>query len=971
MKQINKKFWIFIAMLCASISSSAYDFEVNGICYDITSFTDLTVTASSVSENKAGEIVIPSSVEFSGKTLSVTVIGDGFMKNNQAITSLLISDGVREIGSFAFNGCLNLSDVSIPESVVVIKNNAFAKCTNIRNVTATGAKTIGDHCFEGCTNIRNVTATGAETIGGHCFEGCTSIENVTFSKLLNIPSYAFSGCSKLSFAEFPSAHSIGSNAFNGCAFSSFIVSSSVNEIKSYAFSNCKQLESFIIPNNVRSIETGVFKGCSTLKDVTIGSGINNLPWLFGNCSNLEKLRIEDSYSTLSFEHCGNRSFSDGIKGKPVNYTSADYTPVESMFANTTLKEVYIGRNLTTEAFVYKSVYMSGSHEGRYYYYIPNPPFSNSNISKLEIGPLVTDFNMCNSVTPNRGYVNGSWDGAFQNCKNLIETKILSKATEITKNSFAGCSGLRSITLPHTVKRLESGAFKNCIALESIYLGYYLTWIGDNAFSGDSVLSLINLRSSTPPKYSTGFSSYEYINTKVNIPTGSIDSYKNAEPWKNFWNLTESNDLISFFEVDEIEYLVSSGNNVEVVGQTLSSPRKIFIPSTVSYSGTQFAVSSIGDNAFAKCKQIIELEIEEGVTSIGNNAFEGCENLKEIRLPMSINSIGNSVFKNCRNLKICNFAKPIENIPNECFYGCYSLSDISLEDVISIGNSAFYNCLKLTHIVIASSVQSIGTDAFKCPNLKELIIEDAHSPIDFSTGSYHGSTGVYKKEINGRRIQLEITYYNAFFDGLPIEKLYIGRNLSDSPRYTISGDGGVDYYDIRIYDAPFNNLPKLKELTISENVDILGPNEEYISEVEMYVTPGAFKKCSALEKVTVKNTTPPSGVEFSNTAYSKASLVVPDNTVSLYQIADGWKEFLNILDETSSGIEEIRANDSDECIIVNKEGIVYIGESIENVYVYGIDGRLIHSSVVTPNQSVTLPNGMYIITIKNKSLKVKI
>lgn len=749
-----------MAMLWLDISAFAYDFEVDGIRYDITSFTDLTVTASSVSENMEGSIIVHSAVEFKGKTLSVTTIGDRFIESNQFITSLLISDGIQEIGSFAFNNCSNLSDVSIPESVVVIKNNAFAKCTKIRNIAATGAETIGDHCFE----------------------GCTSIENVIFSTLLNIPSYAFSGCSKLNVAEFPLAQSIGNSAFTGCAFSSFIVSSSVNEIKSYAFSNCKQLESFIIPNNVRSIGTGVFKGCSTLKEVTIGSGINSLPWIFDKCSNLEKLRIEDSNSTLIFEYCGSRNFSDGTTGHPINYTSRDYTPVASMFANTSLKEVYIGRNLTTEAFAYKSVYMSGSYDGRYYYYVPNPPFSNSNISKLEIGSLVTNFEMCQSETSGyRKYVHGSWDGAFQNCTNLIETKILSNATTITQNSFAGCSGLRTIALPNTIKKLESGVFKNCTSLESIDLGCYLTSIGDNAFSGNSVLSSINLRSSTPPTYSTGFSSSEYINTTVSIPTGSIDRYKRTEPWKNFWNLTESNDLISLFEVDEIEYLVLSGNNVQIVGETLSSQKSLSITNSVTYADKEFLVVSIADNAFKNCIEIEGLGIEEGITTIGYNAFEGCKNLKTVLLPESVNTLGNSAFKNCSNLKVCTLGGAIKNLPDECFYGCGSLQDITLDGIESIGNSCFYDCDGLVKIVLPPSIRSLGTDAFlACSNLKEFIIEDAHSPIDFPAGSYDGATSIQKKEINGKMVQFKIEYYNPFFDGLPIEKLYIGRNLSDSP-----------------------------------------------------------------------------------------------------------------------------------------------------------------------------------------------
>lgn len=256
-------------------------------------------------------------------------------------------------------------------------------------------------------------------------------------------------------------------------------------------------------------------------------------------------------------------------------------------------------------------------------------------------------------------------------------------------------------------------------------------------------------------------------------------------------------------------------------------------------------------------------------------------------------------------------------------------------------------------------------------MKVLTFNDGETTLHLPIGSYDGATSVQKKEVNGEIIQFKIQYYKSAFDGLPIEKLYLGRNLSDSPRYTITGDGGVDYYLITSYDSPFNNLPKLRELTIGENVDVLGPNERFITEVEMYVTPGSFKKCSSLEKVNVKNTIPPTGAEFSNTAYSKATLIVPDNTESLYEVAEGWKEFMNIVAETSAGIDEINANKRNEYISVIGEGIIYIGDSVENVYVYGIDGRLILSTVVSPNQSIALSNGLYIIKIKNKSFKVKI
>ena len=161
----------------------------------------------------------------------------------------------------------------------------------------------------------------------------------------------------------------------------------------------------------------------------------------------------------------------------------------------------------------------------------------------------------------------------------------------------------------------------------------------------------------------------------------------------------------------------------------------------------------------------------------------------------------------------------------------------------------------------------------------------------------------------------------------------------------------DYYSITSYDTPFCHLPGLKELTIGKNVDILGPGEEYISEVELYVTSGAFKSCNALEKVTVKNTTPPSGAEFSTIAYSNAFLVVPNNTVSLYQVADGWKEFLNVLDEASTDIE----------------GIVVEEQSNPNapIEIYNLSGVKVGDS-----QDGLLP-GLYIKRQGNKTEKIMI
>lgn len=269
------------------------------------------------------------------------------------------------------------------------------------------------------------------------------------------------------------------------------------------------------------------------------------------------------------------------------------------------------------------------------------------------------------------------------------------------------------------------------------------------------------------------------------------------------------------------------------------------------------------------------------------------------------------------------------------------------------------------------MKTFGVDAFRyCSNLKEFIIEDSYSSIDFPGGTYSGATSIQKKEVGGKIIQFKIQYYNGFFSGLPIEKLYIGRNLSDKSRYTISGDGGVDYYLITSYYAPFNNLPKLTDLTIGANVSVLGPDEEYISEVEMYSTPGSFKKSSNIKTVNVKSTNPPTGAEFASAVYSNAQLIVPDNTVSLYQSAEGWKDFVNIIDESSAGIEIVSSDYVQTPFTIDNGVFTWVGDS-SVVSIYNVDGRLQKHQYVQTGERLQLEAGLYIVKSTIGTFKVRL
>ena len=107
-----KKLTLFIVVnIITPLFASAYDFEVDGIYYSITSEANSEVcvtykesTASDIVYTYSGTIIIPEMVTYGNKSYHVT-----------------------SIGGAAFNGCINVSSVKLPNSIRTIEYAAFSK----------------------------------------------------------------------------------------------------------------------------------------------------------------------------------------------------------------------------------------------------------------------------------------------------------------------------------------------------------------------------------------------------------------------------------------------------------------------------------------------------------------------------------------------------------------------------------------------------------------------------------------------------------------------------------------------------------------------------------------------------------------------------------------------------------------------------------------------------------------------------
>lgn len=261
-KYFSKKTFLFLFSILCFLPNYAYDFEINGIRYDITSFTELTVKASSISETLVGELSIPSEIEFSGKVLKVTEISDDFANSNSSISSLTINEGIVSIGNRAFRNCANLKTIDIAQSVTLIGEECFYGCSVLVSFRSNGIVTMGASSFAECKNLKEVSIESLDSLQQGTFLNCSQLMDCNLPNINSIGKEAFKNCKSLKEYNIPaSVTTIGESAFENLPITSITIPNNVLCIDNFAFKGCTNLLQIIIPNNVRGLGVGVFEGC--------------------------------------------------------------------------------------------------------------------------------------------------------------------------------------------------------------------------------------------------------------------------------------------------------------------------------------------------------------------------------------------------------------------------------------------------------------------------------------------------------------------------------------------------------------------------------------------------------------------------------------------------------------------------------------------------------------------------------------
>ncbi len=189
-------------------------------------------------------------------------IGAFAFYNRREIDTIQFPSTLKKVGAFAFSDCTNLEALDFPNTLDWIGDYAFYECSGVKEVRLSNElQYIGEYAFYLCSTRELILPDSIQEIGSGCFEGCQRLETVRWPANLKTIGYQiFKDCTNLQAVDLPEGlETIGAEAFQGCKnLMQIALPSTVTVIYDDAFHGCEKLTDVALPESLQEIGSGAF-----------------------------------------------------------------------------------------------------------------------------------------------------------------------------------------------------------------------------------------------------------------------------------------------------------------------------------------------------------------------------------------------------------------------------------------------------------------------------------------------------------------------------------------------------------------------------------------------------------------------------------------------------------------------------------------------------------------------------------------
>lgn len=873
------------------------------------------------------------------------------------LQKIVLPSSINEFGRMEFAGCTNLKEIEMVKDPVFVGEGACDGCTSLTTIPTLGKVTsMEQKAFMGCTNLtpstlyKEVSLTLLDSIPAYAFEGCKSIERVALCPTLRyVDEKAFynSGLKEL---ELPNNYTLfGSAAFAACSkLDDVSVPNGLYKIPYNLVYSCPWYNSNArVEGGVRyvgNVGTEIDDGATQLffKDTCTGVADN----FNGNTNDKEaKDHPWKIFLSSNCKYIGDCAFRDAIIEK-INLVNVETISAMAFYQCKQLNDIYITptvKSIYDEAFRYcglETINIPATVEklGEYVF-ADNSMLINAIYSTNKQGlGIFSNCTALNSVSFS-GQMTSTPSSCCKGCTALQTITLPECLDSIGESSFEDCNSLTEVVIPENVKIVMPYAFRNCTSIRKLTLGTQTHRIYNYAFNGLTNLREFIYNAANATYYYLGGLQHGYaISITENLQKLTIGPKVRSIP-ENIWPTDYTSLKVLDYKPDSLDtkvfrYWSNVVLDTLIVGESVTSMANLD-----AFEGIKcidFRATRLRDKTFDHNNHLETLKLANGVELIPNNCFANCKNLKEVIIPATVKFIGNGAFAECTSLEHVELSDNIETIETRAFYNCPIKN-----------HTVFY---------LPKHLNVLENDAFYGAEVQRLIVGEEL----MSASSWRSTYPLQEAEYNA--VNAKTTNKSGLFAyQSELKKLTIGPKVKNIPEFfctdcTVLEDVSYPETIDSIGEGAFQGCEALKKAVLPSSMQYLGGWAfENCAAIEIANIPSAikdvfcatfrgckslkkvvlpaqmmtiefvaFEGCSKLETIIAPLTSfvPYLGKDvFSETTYSKATLLVPPGMAEQFRNAQWWSLFTNIIEsEEANDINAIKNVDNNTISTFNLNGI---------------------------------------------------